>query len=312
MSTPHTTMPVRHYAEDRLVDCACDAALGLPLLHIGRWSEVQFARCCGCGQVEAFIPVGDDPRELDRSGAHRVVPIPEEVRSWLAQWPLLIDRGHDPTGPFWLEAGTVAPGKEVLQCLKHEAMRSSASLDPAQRLRLAGFPEEAAPVSPHAQLHHALVAMDLVRRALQGEVPAEATELLPLLEEQDPRRHAALGALLAHPDRSALIDRVDIPTPAAPWRPLLLLLHWVRPQERQWARYLDQLGAMPLSPVEGIEGLVNESFMLRALLDDVLRSNAPREQLHNCLQHLLRRGEGLDDRLAEELPRMIQLNHHRP
>lgn len=305
MSTPHTSTPVRHYAEDRLVDCHCDRRLGLPLLHYGRWSEVQFARCCGCGTVQAFIPVGDDPRELDRSGANRVVDIHEDVARWLAQWPLLIEHGTDPVGPSWLPAGTQAAHADALRAEADRVRDGDALRSPAQRLRSAGFPADTPPLVNDRQLHAAIHAMDRVRCALLGELPDDPLRLLSLIDDRYPERLVALERLLHHPERDPVLQRLPLADANAPWTAMLLLLHWSRANEDPWAHYLERLSDHPLTPIDGVDGLVQESFHLCGLIEAVSRSNAPRPLMRTCLRHLLERSAPLDDRLLELLNTLL-------
>jgi len=79
------TVP-RYFAFERSVGRDCGMRLSLHVWHYSRWSEVQTARCCGCGKVQCYVPKGDDPCVLNAAGANRAVEAPGEVVNWLGQW----------------------------------------------------------------------------------------------------------------------------------------------------------------------------------------------------------------------------------
>jgi hypothetical protein len=292
---------VRHFAEERLVDCECEVRLALPLLHHGRWSEVQFARCGGCGALQAYIPVGDDPRELNRAGANRAVPINDDVSGWLAQWPsLAVDQG-DPIGPFWLPADARFADAVGLRSRVTDLVREQVDMLPAHRLRAAGCPTAPMPPVHDATIRVALQAMERVREALQGDLPADLQVLLGMLGDADPRRHVVLESLLQRSDMDRQLDLVHADGKSDPWRAGLLLLHWGCPREAQWLRYLQQLRDVSLTSVPEVDGLVRESFMLSTLLDALVSSSVPQSALHDCLRHLLSRSDGLDERLTAQI-----------
>lgn len=294
-------MPAHHYPSDRRVDCTCDPELGMMLLHYGRWSEVQAARCCGCGKVQAYIPVGDDPRTPNGSSAHRAVPLDASASEWLTQWPLLIGYPSDPLGPCWLPARTKAVSAGELKQRIASAEQEQRIHQPAARLRAAGFPAAPAPPVEHAQLQAALHAMDRWRAAMLGELPADAPSLFGLLGDHQVQRWAALEALLAHPDLHAQIDDTVLHGIHSPWLRTLLLLHWSMADAARWQRYLDALAAIPLTPMEGIAGYAHESFALGEIIEQLVRSDAPRAPLRACFAAILERSRRMDHQLSRKL-----------
>jgi hypothetical protein len=150
----------RQLPPERTVDCACDAALHVPVLT--RATPCRVNACLRCGTVTCTEAHVWEPRPHDvRVASHEVIPLPDALLAWLGTWPRLLERA---TGTLYLAAGIRCPRADALPALLAEAAARDAGA--GRRARGARLRGAGPPVSPPPVVPTELAAFAAVHAAL--------------------------------------------------------------------------------------------------------------------------------------------------
>jgi hypothetical protein len=287
-----------HFALERSVDCACDRRLALPLLHYARWSEVQSARCCGCGKVQCYIPEGDDPRTSNAAGANRVVRTSAEVVAWLEQWGSLVD-GDAQHPSTWLPPGLTCTSYGSLEMLI-QRVRARGS-NPGACMREAGFPLAPPPLCEDPQLQAALAEYEAVRMALNIPAEHDIEALFKLADPAHPAHHVAMDLLVRHPGLHEHLMALQLNDRNAPWRMVLELLHWSDAPMRLWQQVLEAFSSIPFTSLDGVADYVRERMCIHVTMERLAHLRVPEALLLSTFNTLIQRTASADSQLHGDL-----------
>ena len=129
---------------EKPVQCECPSGFQFSILIQTNYPD--FYHCLKCGRVEVSIPLVEEPGRCEVIlRGHKLMPISEEMRAWLADWPVLL------LGPTNSEDYVLVPSKtrahlpqEVIS-LVQQFKKEQVGLSFRQRILKCGFPASPAP-----------------------------------------------------------------------------------------------------------------------------------------------------------------------